>query len=159
LSSAGHRCSWVSRQGARRNSRSNRGAGLGRGGGATTPARAGTTGGDEGSAGSNLVVVGEAQLLESEHVVRRDECGEGCVVGDDVGRVGEARVEAAKEVEDELGVLHGVADITEGVGGGFHALAVGGDAGVALLHGVELVIEEGGPGLLVGVEDVLNGDP
>jgi hypothetical protein len=64
-----------------------------------------------------------------------------------------------KEVEDELGVLHGVADIMEGVGGGFHALAVGGDAGVALLHGVELVIEEGGPRLLVGVEDVLDGDP
>jgi hypothetical protein len=46
----------------------------------------------------------------------------------------------------------------EGVGGGFHALAIGGDVGVALLHGVELVIEEDGPGLLVGAEDVLDGD-
>jgi hypothetical protein len=72
-------------RGARR--RSNRGAGLGRGGGAATPARAGTTGGDEGSASSNLVVIGEAQLLESEHVARRSEGGDGCVVGDDVDHV------------------------------------------------------------------------
>jgi hypothetical protein len=90
--------------------------------------------------------------------VCRGEGGEGCVVGDDVGRVGEARVEVAKEIEDELGVLHEVADITEGIDGGFHALAVGGDVGVAQLHGVELVIEEDGPGLLVGVEDVLDGN-
>jgi hypothetical protein len=79
----------------RRSSRSTRGVGLGRGGGAATPARAGTVGGDKGSAGSDLVV-GEAQLLESEHVTRRGEGGEGCVVGDDVDCVGEARVEAAK---------------------------------------------------------------
>jgi hypothetical protein len=64
-----------------------------------------------------------------------------------------------KEIEDELRVLHGVVDITEGVGDGFHVLAVGGDVGVALLHGVELVIEEDGSGLLVGAEDVLDGDP
>jgi hypothetical protein len=52
-----------------------------------------------------------------------------------------------------------VADITEGISGGLHALAVGDDAGVALLHGVELVIKEDGLGLLVGVKDVLDGDP
>jgi hypothetical protein len=143
----------------RRCSRSNRGADLGRGGGAVTPARAGTAGGDEGSAGSDLVGVGEAQLLESEHVARHGEGGDGCVVGDDVGRVEETRVEAAKEVEDELGVIHGVADITLGVDSGLHALAVGGDAGVTLLHGVELVIKEDGMGLLVGTEDVHDGNP
>jgi hypothetical protein len=91
--------------------------------------------------------------------VRCGEGGEGCVVGDDVGRVGEARVEAVKEIKDELGVFNEVANITEGVDGGFHALAVRGDVGVTLLHGVELVIEEDGPGLLVGAEDVLDGDP
>jgi hypothetical protein len=77
-------------------------------------------------------------------------------IGDVVGGVRDARVEAAQEGKDELRVLHGMADVAEGGSLGLQALAVCRDGGVALHHGVELV-EEDGAWLLVGVEDPLDG--
>jgi hypothetical protein len=50
-------------------------------------------------------------------------------------------------------------DITEGVGNGFHMLAIGVDGSVTLLHGVKLMDEEDGLRLLVGAEKVLDGNP
>jgi hypothetical protein len=110
--------------------------GLGRGGVAVTPTPGSTIGGDEGCAGSNLVVIGEAQFLESEHGACCSEGEEGSGVGNDVGRVGKSRVETMKEVENELRVLHGMTDITEGVDSVLHGLAVGDDTRITLLHGV-----------------------
>lgn len=90
--------------------------------------------------------------------MRRGEGGAGDGVRDDVMCVGESMVETAKVVEDEFGVLHGVADITKGVSGGLRVLALGVDAGVAE-DGQGLVVEKDGTWLFVGAEDVLNGDP
>lgn len=69
------------------------------------------------------------------------------------------RVETMKEVENDLRVLHRMANIMEGVGGGLHALAVGVNTRITLLHGVELMVEEDCLRFLVSAEDVLNGDP
>ena len=78
---------------------------VGYGSESTTPARAGAAragGGEEGGAGDRLFVVGETELLECQHVMGSGECGKYSGVGDVVGGVGEARIEAAKEGEDEL---------------------------------------------------------
>ena len=52
-----------------------------------------------------------------------------------------------------------MADVAEGVSHHLHALAELRDGRVALLYGVELVVEEDGPHLLVGTEETLNGEP
>ena len=77
---------------------------------------------------------------------------------DVVRSAGEARIEAAQEVEDELRFGDGTADVAERIGGGLHLLAVLVDGGVALGHGVELVTQEDGTWGLVGVEETLDGD-
>lgn len=100
------------------------------------------------------------KLLQGEHVPRLGEGWEtGSGVGDVVGGVGEARVEAAEDVQDKLGVLNGMADVAEGVSEGLHAAAILDDGGVALCHGVEVMTEEDPPGLLVGAKETLDGEP
>ena len=59
--------------------------GLGRGEFVATPAQAGTIGGDEDCASNNLVVIGKARFLESEHGARCSEGGKAIGSGDDVG--------------------------------------------------------------------------
>ena len=119
--------------------------GGGPGGAGAAPARTGAARAgrsEEGGVDDSLLVVGQADLLEEQHVVSPGKRGEDGGVGDVVGSVGEARVEATQEGEDELRV-HGVADVAEGGGLDLQALAVCRD-GVALHHGVELVEEEDG---------------
>lgn len=53
-----------------------------------------------------------------------DEGRQGFCVGDIVGGVGVAGVEAVKEVQDELGIVDDEADITEGVSEVLHLLAI-----------------------------------
>jgi len=68
-------------------------------------------------------------------------------------------IEAAQDIEDELRVDDVAANITEGVSGDLHPLAVVVDGGIALRHGVELVTQEDGVWGLVGLEEALDGDP
>jgi hypothetical protein len=63
---------------------------------------------------------------------------------------------SCKRGEDELRVLDGMTDVVKGNGLGLQALAVCGDGGVALHHGMKLVEEEDGMWLLVGAEDLLD---
>jgi len=63
-------------------------------------------------------------------------------INDVVGGTSEAGIEAAQEVEDELQVGDGVADIAERIGGGLHPLGVVVDGRIALGHGVELMTQE-----------------
>jgi hypothetical protein len=89
----------------------------GRSSGGAAPAQAGVaraSRGEEGGVGDGLLVVGQAELLENQHVVDSGEHGKNNEVGDVIGSVGEARVEAMQEGEDELRVLHEVDDVTEG---------------------------------------------
>jgi hypothetical protein len=94
--------------------------------------RTGRCGGSssEGRLGDDLGLVGEHGLLESEHGAGLAEGGEWGCVGDVFGSDGELGVEAIDEVEDELSLRNGVADITERVDEGFDALVVVGDGGV-----------------------------
>jgi hypothetical protein len=59
------------------------------------------------------------------------------------------RIEAAQNIEDELRVSDVATDIAERVGGGLHPLAVVVDGGVALGHGVELVLRKMARGALL----------
>jgi len=59
-------------------------------------------GGSEGGVGGNLVVVGEAEFLQAEHVHRLGEGRQWPRVGDDIDGVGEARVDAVQQVEHQL---------------------------------------------------------
>uniref|UniRef100_A0A0A9DQH6 Uncharacterized protein n=1 Tax=Arundo donax TaxID=35708 RepID=A0A0A9DQH6_ARUDO len=82
------------------------------------------------------------------------------VSGDgDAGSVGEARIEATQKGENELRVLHRMADVAKSGGLGLQPLAVRRDGAIALHHGVEFVEEENGARLPVGMEDPLNGHP
>ncbi|KAJ1256477.1 hypothetical protein BS78_K015300 [Paspalum vaginatum] len=114
-------------------------------------------GSEERGPGMDLGLVGETKFLEGELVACLCEVGEDNGVGEVVHCVGEARVDPSQEVEDELRVLHGMADIVEGVSRCLHALTGISDGGVALLHAVELVAEEDGPRFLVGAEEVFDG--
>jgi len=60
------------------------------------PARAGAAraGREEGGVGDDLLVVDQAKLLENQHVVGSSKRGKNSGVGDVVGSVREARVEA-----------------------------------------------------------------
>jgi hypothetical protein len=97
----------------------------------------------------HLVLVHQPQFLEDKHVTGLSEGREHGGVGDVVGRVGVAGVDAAKKVEDELRVQDEVADVAERARHGLHAPAKLGDGGFTLLHGMELVVEEDGVRLLV----------
>jgi hypothetical protein len=98
------------------------------GGGRAAPtqgsaARSSSTG-DKSRCNGHLVLVGEPKLLEGEHVAGAGEVREDRGIGDVVGGVGEVRIDAAEEVEDKLGVWDAMADIAEGIGDGFHLLAI-----------------------------------
>ena len=80
-------------------------------------------------------------------------------ISDVIGSTSEAGIEAAQEVEDGLRVGDGAADIAERIGGGLHALGIVVDGRITLGHGVELVTQEDGARSLVGLEEVLDGDP
>jgi hypothetical protein len=59
-----------------------------------------------------------------------------------VGGARKAGVEASQQVEDELRVEDGVADVAQGISRGFHLLAVGVDGEVTLSHRMEFVTQE-----------------
>ena len=52
-----------------------------------------------------------------------------------------------------------MANVTQGVGGGLHLLAVRINGEITLGHGVELVAEEDGAGSLVRLKESVDGDP
>lgn len=89
--------------------------------------------------GRNRAFIGEAEFLQHELLASGGEVRQRVGVGNVVGGAGETWVEAAEEVEDELRVGDGAADITERVGGGLHTLGIVIDGGVALSHRVKLV--------------------
>jgi hypothetical protein len=104
----------------------------------TAPARAGAarpSRGEEGGAGHRLVIVGETELLERQHVMSPGKCGKDGGVGDVVGGVGEARVEAAQKGEDELRVRHRMADVAKSGGLDLQSLAVRRRASSTRRHG------------------------
>jgi hypothetical protein len=109
--------------------------------------------------GRNSALVGEVELLQHELLASGGEVRQPVQVGDVVGGDGEAGVEATEEVQDELWVGDGAADIAEHVGGGLHPLRVVVDGGIALSHGVKLVTQEDGTRSLVGLEEAPDGDP
>lgn len=119
----------------------------------------GAVGCDEGSLGLDLYRVGVAKLLENQRVPRIGEGRQDRGARDVVGRAGEARVDAAEEVEDELGLGDGVANVAEGISRRLHALTIVGDGEIALGHGVELVMQIDRARLLVGLKEVVDGDP
>jgi len=80
-------------------------------------------------------------------------------VGDVVGSSGVARVEAAEEAEDELGVLDCVTNVPEGSSLDLEPLAVLVDGRITLLQGVEFLQQEDSPGSAIGAEESLDGDP
>ena len=63
-----------------------------------------------------------------------------------------------QKVEDELRGGDGVADLPERISGALHLLGVGVDGEVALGQVVELLLEDDGAGLLVRLEQGLDGD-
>ena len=79
-------------------------------------------------------------------------------VGDDVGGVGKAAVEAMQKVEHELHGGDGVADLPKCISGALHLLGVGVDGEVALRQVEELLLEDDGVGLLIRLEQSLDGD-
>lgn len=119
----------------------------------------GARGGHHGRCSRGLLVVGEAQLFEGEHFSRPGEGRQHGGVGDVVGSGSVARVEAAEEAEDELGVLDCVTDVPEGSSLDLEPLAVLVDRRITLLQGVEFLQQEDGPGRAIGAEESLDGDP
>ena len=72
---------------------------------------------------------------------------------------GEARVEAAQEVKDELRVDDGMTNVTKGVSSGLHLLAVLANGEVALDEGAEACVETQGLGFGVAQELALERQP
>ena len=139
--------------------RASRGGASGAG---AAPARTGTTRTgrcEEGGVGNALLVVRQPCLLEDEHVVGVGEHRKNGGVGGVVDGAGEVRVEPSEHGEDERTALDGVADSAEFSSLQLDALTVLRDGGVALLEGVEHLKKEDGASLLVGSEDLLDGDP
>jgi hypothetical protein len=112
----------------------------------------------EGHFGNDLGLVGEHGQLESEHGACLPEGKEWGHVGDVVSGDGELGVEAADEVEDELSLQNGMADITERVAEGVDMLVVVGDGGVPLNKSVKLIAKGDCTHLLVVVEEVRDHD-
>jgi hypothetical protein len=72
---------------------------VGPGGGGAAPTRAGAARAghnEEGSVDDYLLIVGQAKFLKNQHVMGSGECGKNNGVGDVVGGVGEARIEATQ---------------------------------------------------------------
>jgi hypothetical protein len=109
--------------------------------------------------GCHGAFVGKAELLQDKLLAGGGYVWQRVRIGDVVGSAGEARVEAALEVETELRVGDDAADITKRVGGGLHLLGIVVDGGVALGHRVELVAQEDGVWGLVGLEEAPDGQP
>jgi hypothetical protein len=87
-----------------------------------------------------------------------EKLGKGFLLGDVVGSVGEGRVETTQKIEDQLGLGHRVTDVLQGIGKLLHLLAIGVDRQITLQNQVELVVQVDGLGLLVGLEQVTDGD-
>jgi hypothetical protein len=100
----------------------------------------------------------KAKFLDAEHVGGRLEGGKWRRVGDDVGGVDKAGVEATQKVQHELCWRDGVPDLSEGIGGALHLLGISVDGEVALGQVVELLFKDDGVRLLVRLEQSLNGD-
>ena len=128
-------------------------------GGAGHSTTASAASGVERRLGCHGAFVGKAELLQDKLFAGGGEVRQRVRIGDVVGGAGEARVEAAQEVEDELRVGDDAADITKRVGGGLHLLGIVVDRGVALGHQVELVAQEDGARGLVGLEETPDGQP
>jgi hypothetical protein len=71
-----------------------------------------------------------------------------------VGCGGELGVQAVDEVEDELGLEDGVADVAKRVDEGFDVVIVIGNRGIPLNRSVKLIAKVDGVCLLVVVEEV-----
>jgi hypothetical protein len=85
--------------------------------------------------------------------------GEGLLSGDVIGDAGVGLDESAQEVEDEVGLIYGLSDVTQFVGLLLHANAIGVDGQVPLSRRVKLVIQEDGARSLVGLEHPADGCP
>ena len=111
----------------------------------------------KGGVGGDLVVVGEAEFLQTKHVHRRGEGRQRPRVGDEIGGVGEARVEAVQQGEHQLTVLHGVADVAKSVGVLLQLCGVGFDGEITLSRGSMLLVQDDSARLLVRLEQITNG--
>ena len=120
--------------------------------------RGAVEGSEKGRSGADLVLVLETQLLEEE-LVPGNSKSERFLGGDVVGDGLVLLVEAAEQVEDEVGLGDGLPDVAKIVGSLLHAHAVLVDGGVALGHRVELVTQEDGAGRLVSLVQVGDGRP
>jgi hypothetical protein len=112
----------------------------------------------EGSSSARLFVILQPQLLEEELMACGGE-GEGLLPGDVVGDARVDLVEAAQEVEDEVGLRDGLPDVAQFVGLLLHANAVGVNGQVPLSHRVKLVIQEDGARSFVRLEHPADGRP
>ena len=92
-----------------------------------------------------------------KHVHRRGEGRQRPRVGDEIGGVGEARVEAVQQGEDQLTVLHGVADVAKSVGVLLQLRGVGFDREITLSRGSELLVQDDSARLLVRLEQITDG--
>jgi hypothetical protein len=110
--------------------------------------------GVEGGVVAHMDGVAELSLVQSEQGACLGESRERVLHRENGGDVGVVRVETAEAVEDEGLVGDGGADVTEGIGEGLDAVAVGGDAEVALHDHVELCLEVDGACHLVVEEEV-----
>ena len=86
-----------------------------------------------GSVGGDLVVVGEAKFLQAKHVHCLGE-------GRQWPRVGEAWVDAVQQVEHQLAIQDGVADVAKGVGSLLQLRGVSLDGEVTLGQGGEILV-------------------
>ena len=111
----------------------------------------------KGGVGGDLVVIGEAEFLQTKHVHRRGEGRQRPRVGDEIGGVGEARVEAVQQGEHQLTVLPGVADVAKSVGVLLQLRGVGFDGEITLSRGSEILDQDDSAWLLVRLEQITNG--
>jgi hypothetical protein len=110
--------------------------------------------GVEGGVVSHGDGVAKPSLARSEKGARLGKGRERVLHRDDGGDVGEVPVETAEAVEDESLVRDRGANVTEGVGEGLQAVAVGGDDEVALHDRAEFFLEVDGACHLVVEEEV-----
>jgi hypothetical protein len=133
-------------------------AGAGRG--QTTGRRWGRgTLGDEGRGRGVGSAARHLHLLQKQHVAEVEEGGERCEERGDVSDGVEALIEALDDIGDEVGVGDRGADLDEGVGRGLLAVEVVTDGEVPLLDVVEFLCEVNLAGLLVVIEEVVDGQP
>jgi hypothetical protein len=113
--------------------------------------------GDEGRGGSVGNVARHLHLRQKQHVAEVQEAGERREERGDVGDRVEALVEALDDVGDEVGVEDRGTDLGEGVGRGLLAVEVVADGEVPLLNVAEFLGEVNLAGLLVVVEEAVDG--